>query len=112
MAKLDVPEPIAAYFAADAQDGDAVARCFTSDASVKDEGDVYSGSAAISRWKTEASRKSQDSCEPLSLEKSNGATIVSCHLGGNSPGGQANLKFRFQLERGKIARLEITPVKE
>jgi len=34
----DLPEPIATYFAADSLDGKAVARCFTRDAVVKDEG--------------------------------------------------------------------------
>ncbi len=33
MTNLKLPEPIAAYFAADKLDGDAVARCFTSRAS-------------------------------------------------------------------------------
>jgi len=31
--RLNLPEPIAAYFAADKLDGEAVARCFTKDAS-------------------------------------------------------------------------------
>jgi hypothetical protein len=29
MSKLNLPEPIAAYFDADKRDGEAVARCFT-----------------------------------------------------------------------------------
>jgi len=37
------PEPIAAYFAADKLDRDAVGRCFTKDAVVKDEGRTYHG---------------------------------------------------------------------
>jgi hypothetical protein len=31
MIKVDLPEPIAAYFAPDQLDGAAVARCFTAD---------------------------------------------------------------------------------
>jgi len=38
---LNLPEPIAAYFAADKLDGDAIARCFTKDAIVRDEGHTY-----------------------------------------------------------------------
>jgi hypothetical protein len=34
---LQLPKPIAAYFAADKGDGDAVAACFTDDAVVIDE---------------------------------------------------------------------------
>jgi hypothetical protein len=36
-------------------------------------------------------------------------TIVTCHLEGNFPGGRADLRFFFSLERGKIANLEIIP---
>jgi hypothetical protein len=35
--------------------------------------------------------------------------MVTCRLEGNFPGGRADLRFFFRLERGKIASLEITP---
>ena len=38
MSKLSLPEPIAAYFDADKRDGEAVARCFTNQGVVEDEG--------------------------------------------------------------------------
>jgi hypothetical protein len=38
MTSLNLPEPIAAYFDADRRDGAAVARCFTKQAFVNDEG--------------------------------------------------------------------------
>ena len=47
MKALDLPEPIAAYFDADRHDGQAVARCFTRDGLVLDEGHTHSGLAAI-----------------------------------------------------------------
>ncbi len=80
---VTLPEPIAAYFAADRLDAEAVVRCFTNDAVVKDEGETHAGLAAIRRWKTEAA--------------------------GDFPGGQVDLRFFFRLERGKIASLEIKP---
>ncbi len=55
MSELNLPEPIAAYFQADQHGGDAVARCFTKDAVVKDERQTHSGLAAIRAWKTAAS---------------------------------------------------------
>jgi hypothetical protein len=55
--RLNLPEPIAAYFAADKLDGEAVARCFAKDAVVKDEGRTYTGLAAIKQWKAKASAK-------------------------------------------------------
>jgi len=48
---VDLPKPIASYFAADKADGDAVARCFTRDGFVKDEGHTYQGAAEIKQWK-------------------------------------------------------------
>ena len=53
MTTLNLPEPIAAYFDADKRgDADAVARCFTKEAVVKDEGHKHAGPAAIQKWKT------------------------------------------------------------
>ena len=51
MNDLNLPEPIAAYFQADRQDPDAVARCFTAQAVVKDENRTHTGLAAIRAWK-------------------------------------------------------------
>ena len=57
MTDLSLPEPIAAYFDADNRDGEAVARCFTKQAVVKDEGQTHFGPDAIEAWKTAASAK-------------------------------------------------------
>src|SRR5258706_12327316 len=54
---LSLPKPIAAYFAADRGDGEAVSQCFTDNAVVKDEGHTHKGRAAIKAWKTDASAK-------------------------------------------------------
>ena len=42
MTKLNFPDPIAAYFNADARAGGSIAHCFTKHAVVKDEGRTYS----------------------------------------------------------------------
>jgi hypothetical protein len=83
---IQLPEPITAYFAADRLDGDAVARCFTSGAVVKDEGRTYAGVAAIKQWKAETAAKYTYTREPLSVEQKDGTTVVTCHLEGNFPG--------------------------
>ena len=106
---ISLPEPIADYFAADRLDADAVARCFTNDAVVKDEGETHVGLAAIRQWKTEASAKYSYTCEPFRVERERGLTVVHSHLEGDFPGGQVDLRFFFRLERGKIASLEIKP---
>jgi len=106
---LNLPEPIAAYFAADKLDSEAIGRCFTGDAVVKDEGRTHTGLAAIKQWKAEISAKYTYTCEPFRFERTGDTSIVSCHLEGNFPGGKADLRFFFRLERGKIASLEIIP---
>lgn len=109
MSKLNLPDPIAAYFDADQHDGEALARCFTERATVEDEGQSHCGHAAIKAWKTAASRKYSYTSEPVSLAQKDGRTIVKTRLTGNFPGSPVELQFIFRLERGKIAHLEITP---
>ncbi len=104
---LDLPEPIGAYFAADKRDGESVARCFTKDAVVKDEGNTYTGQREIKRWRTEVTTKYTYTSEPFAIEDANGLTLVKSHLVGNFPGSPVDLRFFFRLERGKIAFLEI-----
>ena len=106
---LNLPKPIAAYFAADKGDGEAVSQCFTENAVVKDEGHTHKGRAEIRAWKTDASAKYKYTCEPLACEEKGGKTIVTNHLVGNFPGSPVNLRFFFTLEGGKISSLEIIP---
>lgn len=103
---VDLPEPISDYFTADKGNGDAVAKCFTENAVVKDEGNTYKGRAAIARWKAEASAKYQYTSEPLKIERADGKVIVTSHLVGNFPGSPVDLRYFFVLEGGKIAALE------
>lgn len=109
MNKLNLPEPIAAYFEADKHDGDAVSRCFTAHAIVKDEGLTHSGSGAIRAWKIDASTKYSYTSEPFAVEERDGGYVVMSRLTGNFPGSPVDLRFVFRLERGKIAFLEIAP---
>ena len=104
---LDLPGPISAYFAADREDGEAVARCFTEAAVVKDEGRTYRGRAAIRQWKEDVSTRYQYTSEPLSCERKDGKVVVTCRLTGNFPGSPVDLRFFFALEGDKIASLEI-----
>ena len=109
MTTLNLPEPIAAYFQADAHAGEAITRCFTEQAVVKDEGRAHSGHAAIKAWKLDASSKYSYTSEPIDLEEKDGSYVVTSRVTGNFPGSRVDLRFAFRLERGKIAYLEITP---
>jgi hypothetical protein len=109
MTGLNLPEPIAAYFDADKRDGEAIARCFTRQGVVKDEGQTYSGPAAIRAWKTAASARYSYTAEPFAVDQKDGRYIVQSRVTGNFPGSPVDLRFVFGLERGKIAFLEIKP---
>ncbi len=106
---VTLPEPIAAYFAADKRDSEAIARCFTQDAVVKDEGHTYTGVMAIRQWKAESSTKYTYTSEPFAVDRRDGMVIVTSRLTGNFPGSPVDLRFFFRLERGKVASLEIIP---
>lgn len=105
---ISLPTPIAAYFAADMEDGEAVARCFTDTAIIKDEGHTYTGREAIRAWKTEASSKYSYVSEPQAIAADGERTIVTSRLTGNFPGSPVDLRFFFLLDGDKIAQLEIT----
>lgn len=106
---IDLPKPIAAYFTADKGGSEAVVRCFTENAVVKDEGHVYNGVAAIKQWKADSSKKYSYSTEPFASEHKDNKTVITCHLVGNFPGSPVDLRYLFELEGDKIASLEIIP---
>lgn len=109
MNDLNLPEPIAAYFDADRRDGQAVARCFTKDGVVLDEGKTHTGFAAIEAWKNETSAKYAYTAEPHTLQTHGRSHIVTSRVSGDFPGSPVDLRYTFILERGKIASLEVTP---
>jgi hypothetical protein len=109
MTELNLPAPIAAYFAADMRNGEATERYFTKEAVVRDEGRTHSGHAAIAAWKLDASTKYSYTSEPVGLEETSSGYVVISRVTGNFPGSPVDLRYAFRLERGKIAFLEIAP---
>lgn len=108
MTTLILPDPIAAYFAADPLGADAIARCFTRQAVVKDEGHTYAGLDAIKAWKAAVSAAYTYACKPFALEQKDSSFVVTSRLTGTFPGSPVDLRYRFRLDRGLIASLEIT----
>lgn len=106
---IDLPKPIAAYFTAVKGDSEAVVRCFTENAVVKDEGHVYNSVAAIKQWKADSSKKYSYSTEPFASERKDNKTVITCHVIGNFPGSPVDLRYLFELKGDKIASLEIIP---
>lgn len=106
---IELPGPVAAYFAADSGDGEALARCFAEDAVVTDEGREHRGRAAIRAWKAAASRKYSYTAEPFAVASHDGKTVVTAHVVGDFPGSPVDLRYVFALAGDRIAALEIVP---
>lgn len=106
---LTLPEPIAAYFAAQSQTPEALAQCFTPQASVMDEGRTYTGHEAIAAWKAAASAQYRYTTQPLALEPQEQFQVVRARVSGNFPGSPVDLHHCFRLDGNLIAALEIAP---
>lgn len=105
---LNLPEPISAYFLADQQTPEAVARCFTAQAVVSDVGSTHTGTEAIKAWKAQANKKYTYTMTPFTLERDGEFHIVRAHVVGTFNGSPIDMTLRFKLERGLIATMEIT----
>lgn len=105
---ITLPAPIAAYFAADRHDADAVAACFSESATVLDEGKTHIGREAIRQWKAETSGKFSYTVEPFAVAGDKDRTIVTGHVSGDFPGSPVDLRYAFTLEGDLITGLEIT----
>ncbi|MDE1172879.1 MAG: nuclear transport factor 2 family protein [Parvibaculaceae bacterium] len=103
-----LPRAIVAYFAADQNDGDAVALCFTENAIVIDERQTHAGRDAIRRWKAETTTKFSYTVDPFAVSEEGGQTVVTGHVAGDFPSSPVDLRYAFVLEGDQIARLEIT----
>jgi hypothetical protein len=105
---INLPKAIAAYFAAEtAGDAGALARCFTSDGVVRDEGGSFTGTAAIERWNAAARAKYHHTVVPLSATERDGAIVVLGRVAGQFPGSPVELQHVFRLDGEQIALLEI-----
>ncbi len=106
---IDLPQPIADYFTADAEDRGSVDQCFTEAATVTDEANTYVGRTEIRRWKAEVSSKFSYVSEPFALEHDGDRFIVTSRVSGTFRGSPIDLRYGFVLDGDKIARLEIVP---
>jgi hypothetical protein len=107
---IELPAPIATYFAAEnSDDAEAVTACFSPDAVVLDEGRRIQGIAAIKAWKRDGKAKYQHKIKVIAASERDGETIVRGLVAGNFPGSPIELDFAFTLKDGVIAALEVRP---
>ena len=105
---ISLPKPIAAYFAEEkAGYAGALARCFTDDGVVRDEGETFTGTSAIERWNADARAKYHHTVVPLSVTEGDDAIVVRARVAGDFPGSPLDLRHIFRLDGDQIASLEI-----
>jgi hypothetical protein len=104
---FDLPRPIADYFSADKGDSELFGRCFAEDAIVRDEGQTYTGVAAIQQWRAQAQQKYRYTVEPLACAQEDDKTIVTCRLTGSFPGSPIEVQFVFGIDGNRIKSLQI-----
>ena len=105
---LSLPEPIANYFAADmAGDASALARCFTAEGVVRDEGGTFTGIAAIQQWNMRAKAKYHYMVAPIGVSARDGEIVVIGKVTGDFPGSPITLQHAFLVTGHKIVALEI-----
>jgi hypothetical protein len=107
MNTLPLPEPIVTYFGAE-HNPEALTHCFTPQAVVKDDGHTHTGIADIEAWMAAASAKYNATTVPFASECDDACHVVRAKVSGNFTGSPVNLTYRFRLERGLIASLEIS----
>jgi len=105
---LSLPDPVSAYFdISHGSDIAQIARCFTQDAVVVDEGQTYRGHEAIESWQREAQKKFNYTVEPVSASRDGERLTVTASVVGNFPGSPVQLDHVFDLAGGRIKSLEI-----
>jgi ketosteroid isomerase-like protein len=103
------PEAVARFMRAAAErDYDGVASCFAEDAVVEDESQSHHGREAIRRWQ-EGTRAKWEYTVTATGSRPDGPSgyLVSAHLSGNFPGGEADVVYRFTLRGDLIEHLRI-----
>ena len=105
---LNVPAPVAAYFAAEeAKDAEKLSLCFIEGGTVHDEGRDYLGRQAIRQWKQDADEKYRYVLLPLNARTDGNEVTVRARLTGDFAGSPVELNHIFSLANNKIASLEI-----
>jgi hypothetical protein len=105
---IHLPKAVDDYLAsANADDTEALASCFASDATVRDEGRTFEGLEAIKVWHAEARKKYQHTVAPLNIVQRDGKTVVTGRVSGSFPNSPVNLEHIFELAGNKVVSLDI-----
>lgn len=111
MTTTNLPAVIDAYQRAhDEHDSVAALATFDPDVTVIDDGVTYSGSEEVRGWLADVASEYTYTRTLSGVDDlGDGVYVVYNHLAGDFPGGEVDLRYRFQLRDGLIHHLEIAP---
>ena len=106
----NLPRPVMAFLAAErAKESAALARCFTDDGIVRDEGREHRGAVEIEAWHREANTKDPYVVEAIDASIRASTVTVHTRVSGAFPGSPADLRNHFTLKGDRISHLEVKP---
>lgn len=91
-------------------DTETALAAFGPDATVADDGTAYIGTERIRSWLDGAANEYTYTRTLTGVDDlGDGVHVVHNHLSGNFPGGEVDLRYRFQLSDGLIDHLDVAP---
>ena len=106
--RMNLPDVISAYVeASNSRDAERFGTLFTNDAIVHDEGQDHRRVTAIKKWLASTAKKYAFTLTPIRLSRKEGEVVLTVKMTGDFPGSPISTRFRFVLNQGKIAKLDI-----
>jgi hypothetical protein len=90
------------------QDSTCFSHYFTPQATVSDEGQVYSGRAEIKNWIQQATEKYHMQANPIAYQQAGTSAILTVEVTGTFPGSPAVMQYHLELEDSLISSLRCT----
>lgn len=92
------------------RDAGTAITAFTHDATVTDDGETYTGAAAIESWLNRSASEYTYTTVLTGVHSIDASHYTAVHrLEGDFPGGVVDLRYQFMLRDGRIQRLVIEP---
>lgn len=109
MSSIKMPKIIESYIqASNDNNRDNFIQCFSSSATVLDEGETLVGHEAIGKWFTSTRTKYKFKCEPLAIDERGDDFLLTAKVSGNFPGSPVTLDYNIKVIKSKIQDLRIT----
>ncbi|WP_269537846.1 nuclear transport factor 2 family protein [Cerasicoccus fimbriatus] len=103
-----LPKPVAEYIeAVNRFDAAAAAACFTSEATVHDEGGDHVGAAAIECWVAKTSHRYRPHATITNVQGFGEKLRMAVKVAGDFPGSPIELDYELRVSDGKILELSI-----